>query len=260
MPTTRSTSDTPRASLSTAASNPIKLPKFWKRNAALWFVLAEAQLAQHGIATESAKLFAVIVEMDEDILTIVSDIVLNPSATAYKQLKERLIDHFAVSQENRIKELMSYTEIGDKMPSQLLREMRVLAKSDVTDDFLKTIWLQRLPTQMQAVLTVSSGSLEELAKMADRISDTTQTYAAAISATQTLSQMEHLHQKILELTTIVDELKIKQSTAKSGSRRDQNNSPTAGYCYFHTRFGVNARKCRSPCNFRNNSGNILPGH
>jgi hypothetical protein len=36
-------------------------------------------------------------------------------------------------------------ELGDKKPSQLLREMRMLAGTQVKDDFLKTIFIQRLP-------------------------------------------------------------------------------------------------------------------
>ena len=62
-------------------------------------------------------------------------------------------------------------EIGNKKPSVLLREMRNLANGNVTDDFLRTMWLQRLPTQTQAILATSSESLENLAKMADKIGD-----------------------------------------------------------------------------------------
>lgn len=260
MTTTRASSSTRNDSTSSTASNPLKLPKFWKSNAELWFALADAQFAQHGINTESAKLFAVIIEMDENVLTIVSDIVLNLPPTAYQDLKKRLIGHYAVSKENRIKDLMTFTELGDKKPSQLLREMRICAKSDVSDNFLKTIWIQRLPTQMQAVLMVSLDSLDELAKIADRISDSIQISSTSISSAQSCSQIECLQNQIADLTQAVDELKFRRYSEKNSLHKKRNGTSSTGFCYFHKRFGANARKCRSPCNFKHGAGNILPDH
>ncbi|XP_075155243.1 uncharacterized protein LOC142228630 [Haematobia irritans] len=68
-PTTRS-ADAPTEgavgqTANSSTTNAIKLPKFWKSNATLWFVLAEAQFIQHGIETESAKSFIVIAEKDQ---------------------------------------------------------------------------------------------------------------------------------------------------------------------------------------------------
>jgi hypothetical protein len=42
-------------------------------------------------------------------------------------------------------------EIGDRKPSQFLRQLRTLLP-DVPDDFLRTIWSSRLPSNIQAIL------------------------------------------------------------------------------------------------------------
>ncbi|GFT66074.1 retrovirus-related Pol polyprotein from transposon 17.6 [Trichonephila clavipes] len=50
--------------------------------------------------------------------------------------------------------------------------MRVLASvAFLNDDFLKTLWLQQLPSEMQSILSVSSQTLQNLAKLADKIAE-----------------------------------------------------------------------------------------
>ena len=41
--------------------------------------------------------------------------------------------------------------MGDQKPSQLLRHLKGL-ETDVTDDFLRTIWDSRLPPHVQDIL------------------------------------------------------------------------------------------------------------
>ena len=67
--------------------------------------------------------------------------------------------------------------MGDYKPSHLLRKMRGLGGTSVKYDFLKTLWFQRLPAEMQAILSISAVSLDNLAKMADKISDECSTQA-----------------------------------------------------------------------------------
>lgn len=68
--------------------------------------------------------------------------------------------------------LLEATELGDKAPSVLLREMRTLAGTNVTDNMLRTLWLQRLPTRIQELLTVLDDmNLDKLAACADKAHD-----------------------------------------------------------------------------------------
>ncbi|GFR10303.1 transposon Ty3-I Gag-Pol polyprotein [Trichonephila clavata] len=110
---------------------------------------------------------------DHETLSSVSDILFKPPATnKYNELKERLIAEFSDSANKQIRKLLSELQLGDDKPSHLLRKMRVLASgASLNDDFLKTLWLQRLPSEMQSILSVSSETLENLAKLADKIAE-----------------------------------------------------------------------------------------
>jgi len=91
----------------------------------------------------------------------------------YEALKRRLIERFSESEELWLKKLLSDIELGDQRPSHLLSEMRELASGKVSDELLKTLWLQRLPTQVKIILAASGDSLVNLACMADKITEVT---------------------------------------------------------------------------------------
>lgn len=76
---------------------------------------------------------------------------------------------------------MSDITLGDMKPSQLLNEMRRLGDTAVPSEILKTLWLQRLPPHVQSILATSWDSLENLAVMADKITDIEQPQIAAVT-------------------------------------------------------------------------------
>ncbi|GFV51037.1 hypothetical protein TNCV_4635841 [Trichonephila clavipes] len=47
--------------------------------------------------------------------------------------------------------------------------MKELSGGQLQDEFLKNIWLQRLPSQIQLVLSVSSKTLDKLAEIANEV-------------------------------------------------------------------------------------------
>lgn len=273
MPTTRSTTE--QSSTSSDTQNPaagdartqnlsvvIKIPRFWKENPLLWFAQVEAQFVLHHVTNERTKYFIILADLDAEILSQVSDIVMNPPTDAYKQIKQRLIDHFSVSEEKRIQTLLTNVEIGDKKPSVLLREMRTLANGGVTEDFLRNMWLQRLPSQTQAILATSSESIDNLVKMADKIGDIQiprNTYMSEVTHTSELSEIKA---QILSINDALRELKTSRRSRSRGSHRSSSRNSSSGkICYYHQRFKSKARKCRLPCSFVDNqSENLQPGH
>jgi hypothetical protein len=75
------------------------------------------------------------------------------------------------SREQRIRQLFTLKEMGDRKPSQFLRHLRSLAR-DVPDDFLRSIWSIRLPLNVQAILAGQhEGILDATARCADRVSE-----------------------------------------------------------------------------------------
>lgn len=68
-------------------------------------------------------------EIESVILAQVSDILTDSTtANKYEEIKKRLIQQIAESEEHRLRKLLKETPFGDKKPSQLLREMRDLAE------------------------------------------------------------------------------------------------------------------------------------
>ncbi|GFY41395.1 hypothetical protein TNIN_416761 [Trichonephila inaurata madagascariensis] len=44
--------------------------------------------------------------------------------------------------------------LGDRRPSNILRQMKSLARNSISDEVIKSLWLHRLPTQTQAILSI----------------------------------------------------------------------------------------------------------
>lgn len=184
----------------------IKPSPFWKSDPKLWFIQLEAQFELSHIVLDSTKYNHVLSAIDTDILTQVTDFLINPPQLGkYERIKNRLISIFSDSSEKKLRKLLSETSLGDRKPSQLLNEMTRLGGSSVSQEILKTLWLQHLPTQIQSVLEASSDSLENLSKMANKIAEIEQPQSFAVAAdnhstkvsstgrgTQTMPEPEHL--------------------------------------------------------------------
>lgn len=253
----------------------VKLPPVWKNNISVWFVQAEANFEVAQITNDTTKYNYILSSIDTETLNAVTDIILNPPANEkYKTLKERLIQEFSDTQSQQIRKLLSELTLGDKKPSVLLRQMKELATNSVTDEFLKAIWLERLPSQTQAILSVSTASLSELATLADKINEIkseNQIYAVSNPENSTQAsqneisklqnQIDQLSIQISELTKSVSRRSNSRgryhnrSRSYSRNRSYQNTTQQSQYCYFHSKFGKNAKKCYKPCSYEENQKN-----
>jgi len=90
----------------------------------------------------------------------------------YETLKDTLIARFTDSEEKQLRFLIAGVELGEKRPSEMLRDLRQLSGGSVSENVLQTLWLQRLPSRVQEILAVVEGvSYEKLAELADKVSD-----------------------------------------------------------------------------------------
>lgn len=152
----------------------VKVPPFWAEEPDIWFAQVEGQFSISGITSDVTKFNYVIGHLDNLHSREVKDIIVNPPPTEkYEKLKSELIKRLSASKENKIKQLLMHEELGDRKPSQFLRHLQSLAGLNVPDDFLRTIWISRLPHGIQTVLAgqASTASLENLADLADRVND-----------------------------------------------------------------------------------------
>lgn len=228
----------------------VRVPPFWKTNPKLWFRQIESQFINAGISKDDTKYHALVGAMDTDILDAVSHIIENPpTENMYGILKAALLAEFEDSEEKRIQKLLEGIQLGDKRPSTMLREMRQLSSGKMSDDMLKSLWFQRLPSTLKAVLTISTDSLDKLAIMADKINEQLDTPSlCVIDKSREISRMEHLENQLGELLKRVDAIAITSQTRRRS--RSRVNSRTRDVCWYHFTFGLKATKCRSPCSFK----------
>ncbi|XP_071576404.1 uncharacterized protein [Temnothorax nylanderi] len=163
----------------------VRIPPFWNDEPELWFAQLEGQFVLSGITADTTKYSCAIAQLDSRQIKEIKDIITQPpEENKYEAVKRALIQRLTVSQEQRTRQLLELEEIGDRKPSQFLRHLRTLAGSNVPDSLLRTLWLGRLPTQMQMVLaTRIDDPLNDVAEQADRIHEMTS--KAVIAATST---------------------------------------------------------------------------
>lgn len=246
----------------TSASSPeisrvtVRVPPFWRQNPKLWFRQLESQFITSAITSDTTKYHTLVGSIESNILNHVSQIVEEPPAVnKYETLKAALLNEFVESEEKRLRQLLDNVSACDKKPSALLREMRELAGGKVSDDLLKTLWIQRLPTTTKAILSVSDDKVDKLAIMADKIHDQSDSVSINGVSVKSDDRIALLENKFEELIFKIDALAIgSQRRPRSSSRnsgQNRNRSPSSNsFCWYHYKFGSRATKCRLPCSFK----------
>jgi hypothetical protein len=262
----RSNSAQPKTDVSPPQPEPsvcrvaIKLPPFWPDRVHVWFAQAEAQFLLAGITTDDTKYSHVLSQMDHRIAGEIEDIVINPPAEdKYKKLKDTLISRLSASEEQRVKRLLSDEELGDRKPSQFLRHLRSLAGTTLSDEnILRQLWLRRLPQYVQGILAAQGDlNLERIADIADKIIEAQPCPANAYAVSSSppintmMLQIEELNKQVAALTSALSDRSRPRTRPNSRARSTSlRKSPKSILCWYHGRFGKNARRCISPCNFK----------
>lgn len=242
----------------------IKPSPFWKNDPVIWFAQLEAQFKLSGITVDDTKYNTVLTAVDSEILQSVRDIILQPPDNKkYETIKCKLIDVFTASENAKLRQLLQEVKLGDNKPSQLLLTMKNLAADNFSDEALKSLWISRLPQNIQAILAVSQEKLAQLSVMADKIYELTSFEAIASISQTSSSSFSNLEQQVQELTRQVNRLVARDVIRKPYRIRPRSSSRrrfkprTNTMCFYHVNFADKARKCSKPCNF--NEGNATGG-
>lgn len=264
----------------------VKLPQFWTTCPQAWFVTAEAQFSAKKISSDTTKYDYTLMALPEEVVTTVLDIVQNPTIfNKYEHLKSALIGRFSLSEKAKLDKILGDSEIGDQKPSEFYRTLILLAGNNFDSSLLKNIWLRKLPKTLNiALMAANTNDIPQLLKLADDIWETMQgTEIASVNHpthhtplnihtnnTTQVDRLEKMVDKLVhamsnvtenlnKLTLDIAEIKahtLIQNRYRSFNRpRSRGRSPRVqnGFCEYHTRFGINARNCRPPCNFKANT-------
>lgn len=241
----------------------VKFPPFWPDKPEVWFAQAEAQFALANITQDTTKYNYIVSQLDARFANEVDDIITRPPNTGrYERLKTELIRRLSLIEEQRVRQLISAEELGDRKPSQFLRHLRSLAGSaQVQDNLLRTLWLQRLPQQIQAILQIQSDlALDKLAELADKVAEVAPPImpiatTAAVSEPP-ISEVNILAQRVEQLSLQIAALQNDRSLShlrnRSRSHSRSRSSTDEKLCWYHSRFRDKANKCVSPCKFSPN--------
>lgn len=248
---------------------------FWPTNPTAWFRVIETQFTAARITEEVTKFNHVISMLDAGIIDKCMDILETiPTDKPYTEFRDQVIIRMSESEQSRLQKVLLGTDLGDRRPSELLSHMKSLAGDSFKEEVLKALWLKRLPPQMRAILAISSESLTKLAVLGDKIMETMPGHQVS-SVEGSSSNVSKLELQVSQLSKKFNELNRNFSNNRGNYRqrlrsnsRNRSRSKSRSkdsICYFHRKFGEQARNCTNWCkwkkpeNNRPNSGNGQTG-
>ncbi|XP_036339732.1 uncharacterized protein LOC118749049 [Rhagoletis pomonella] len=253
-----------------------KLPPFWREEPEIWFLQIKSSFNLAGISQDSTKFEYLPSHLDKSILYVVKDIIRSPPAQGrYRAMKPRIIQHFTESEESQLKQLLNNLELGDQKPSHLTHRIKSLAGSKVSDNVLRTLFLERLPEKFKCILAVTEAAqLDKLSNLADKsfeqfsptsmsIAELGQKNVRSDLPRPVASSLSELPDLLPKLDSIISRIEAIENRTRashrvnssrhrsSQSRSKSRNSKDLGLCWYHWRFAEKATKCLQPCAFKN---------
>ncbi|XP_037813634.1 uncharacterized protein LOC119604836 [Lucilia sericata] len=194
-----------------------------------------------------------------------------PDENRYLNLKTKLLERHSLSEQRKLDKLLSDSEIGDRKPSEFYRSLIQLAGNNINSDFVKSLWLRKLPRNLNIALVGSNVvNIEDLLKLADNIWEVTNKVELCTlepkDSVQSNCRLDKTVDNLVKITSaMLDKFTqlsmeiadVKQSFQNSRSRTPfRNRSRSRGrslnrkwLCRYHYRFGSKARRCEQPCSY-----------
>ncbi|XP_023725810.1 uncharacterized protein LOC111874493 [Cryptotermes secundus] len=204
------------------------------------------------MSSEHTKFCYVISQLDQRYTSEAEDIITSPpKRDPYTTLRTELVRRLSPSKEQRIRELLTLEDMGDRKPSQFLRHLRNLAP-DIPDDLLRSMWSNRLPAHIRAILAgQTENDLDATARCADRITEAApqQTLASVALLPEKNDTWKYVKDRGRQVQTL--NAKLGRIISNSRNRRSASRSPSREkviptLCLYHHRYGARAQKCTQP--------------
>lgn len=241
-----------------------KFPPFLQADPELWFAQVENIFAYYKIKKDESRFQLVAGGADAIILPHVADIIkAPPTKDRYSAFKERVLAAFAESEEVRLRRLLKGSVLGSQRPSHFLQALRNQAQGKCGDAMLRSLFLEQLPVQYRGILAVHpQQELQQLALLADKLMelprfeqvDSVQPeppQPAPISALE--RRVDELTQTVRELCAMNTRMHGNQSSSRDYSQQRGRGSgieEKEKLCWYHARFGKDARRCDQPCSWK----------
>lgn len=263
----------------------VQLPPFQPENVRLWWNQVELRLRSAGIEDPIARYDCVAGGLPWDIAKRVSDLITTkPDATSLSKLESRILKEFLPSSSLKFKELQA-VKLGDRRPTEMLREMRELAQGQVQDSGIRELFLAQLPSMVSVTISampnlkptdddakldgcaeVADGAMERIRAQATSVNAINIATGSGPSSSAAPNSIESLSQLLdRQADRIVAALaqrdRQSRSPTRQGQGRGRNRSqtpkqrsrskvhPKNGDCWYHFKWGSDARHCHPDCKF-----------
>jgi hypothetical protein len=134
-----------------SASQMVSMPPLQPTNTTAWFALLERQFEAAEITNDKIKFVTLAKYLDSRHLQNIVDVMTNPPATGrYEKLKWELIRILTDTDSVPVKKMVESEEMGDGKLSEFYQHLRKLVSPTTPDDFILTLWRNRLPHPHQA--------------------------------------------------------------------------------------------------------------
>lgn len=251
----------------------VRLPSFWKCEPKLWFIHIEAIFHTQRIYADNDRYFAVLTAIeDPGVLSQIADFIYAPpKEDKYLALKNLIITRFYDSPEQQLNKLFNELSLGDKKPSQLLREILKLTPTGTPEVVIMSLWMKCMPASVRCILAASQGiEIKKLAEIADKIIDNSSaTNSISVASISNHHQNVAINIRLNKLEERLDDiLKLVQEPQYSSSPQDSQTQRVSTQrdairqrslsprkqtapklCFYHQKFGPRARHCIKPCSF-----------
>ncbi|BHF61207.1 hypothetical protein SprV_0100418000 [Sparganum proliferum] len=211
------------------------LPDFWQHAPELYFIRIESAFYSANITKELSKYHKLVEVLPANIISQVQPLLVNPPADApYSALKAEILRLNTVSDRQRYHQLIKEESLGDQKPSELLRRMRtLLGDMQVDEKFVKEMFLERLPADVQTILESGSQdlTLSHLAEMTDRIIEVQRFQPPSVAQISTSSSTvnEQLLQQMSAMANEIASLKLQLAriTCSRSPSRHRSRKPAS---------------------------------
>ena len=178
----------------------LPVPPMSSANIDAWFISMDIWFTASGIIADKQKTATILAALDRNVIAQLADVIASmPLANRYDYIKEKIISHFADSEQRRLNRLLSELPLGDKRPSELFFEMKRVAGTTLGEAALKGLWTKRLPDFAQPVAAASTGTPAEFTKIADAIVEAmTSNQIGSVQSRQS-KEISKLHTAVVEL-------------------------------------------------------------
>ena len=221
---------------SRASNLKFPVPSFYEEDPERWFWQLEAHFIINKVTKDTEKYAVAVANLPYKVVRRIPTTLINQK-DPYKAVKELVVKETDLSNYQRSEKLHSLPALGDQRPSELLASIRNLQPvTDCKCYCSRFQFLSRMPPITRSHLVNHEElTVDELAALADTIM---------------LSQAA--------LSVDIHHVKPEKPTASSPTvptkKEKQQKKKTTGPCWFHAKYGEDAKSCRDPCSWKSGNG------